>query len=205
MTTKRRNSNFLRKTLKLSDFYRLAQNLANEYASTPPARARTILTEKYNLTESTYYYLLEIAITHHLVSDKVAQQMQEKILANQSAHGNSGYDSTTKFAKALEERKNFSAFSKKDIKYIATYFADHPDIPKDRVAATFSFVETKVLDRVLLRACKELIITDKTFEAIKKRGLGSAVNLTKSQQFFDQLTAYRAEVRRQLRNDGSLF
>lgn len=200
-----RNSNQLRKTMSLSELYRLSKSIATDYASTVPERSRTILMEKYNITESTYYTLLEMAITHHLVSDKTVQQIREKILVNQSAHGNHGASSINKYDMLAEKRENYSAFRKADVRYIAKYFANHPELSKKTVSMTFSFTSSKVLDRVLLRACKELIVSDAVFEAIRKRGLASAVDLEISKQFFNQLAAYRAEVKRQQKNGKLLF
>lgn len=202
-----RTSKHLRKTRPLSEVYRLSKELATEYANTTPERARSILTEKYNLTTNAYYTLLEMAITHHLVSNKMVQKIREKIVANQKSHKNSGISSINKYNRLEESRKNYSAFSKVDIRYIATYFANHPETSKESIASIFCFTSTQVLDQVLLRACKELIISDKVFEAIKKRGLESATpeKLPKSQEFFDNLTAYRAEVKRQQRKEKSFF
>lgn len=200
-----RNSKQLRKNHPLSELYRLSKNIATDYANTTPERARSILTEKYNVSESTFYTLLEMAITHHLVSDQTFEQIRKKTLTNQSAHGNSGYSSINKYNMLENKRKEYSAFSKADIRYIAKYFAEHPEISKKSVSMTFSFTSSKVLDQILLRACKELIISDAVFEAIRKRGLDSAVDYGKSKTFFDQLAAYRAEVKRQKKNGKPLF
>lgn len=200
-----RNSKQLRKTMTLSELYRLSKNVATDYANSVPERARSILMEKYNITESTYYYLLEMAVTHHLVSDKTVQMIREKTLVNQDAHGNHGNSSTNKYNLLEARRKDYSAFKKADIRHIAKYFAEHPEISKKSVSMTFSFTSSKILDQLLLRACKELIVSDAIFEKIKKRGLASAVDLELSQCFFNQLTAYRAEVKRQKRKDKPLF
>lgn len=190
--------------MSLSELYRLSKNIAIEYATTVPERSRSVLMEKYTITESTYYTLLEMAITHHLVSDKMVQQIREKTLVNQSAHGNHGSSSVSKYNMLEEKRKNYSAFKKADIRHIAKYFANHPELSKKTVSMTFSFTSSKVLDRVLLRACKELIVSDAVFEAIRKRGLASATDLETSKQFFNQLALYRAEVKRQQKN-GKMF
>ena len=200
-----RNSKELRKTMSLSGLYQLSKSVALDYAGTVPERARGILTEKYDVTESTYYYLLEMAVTHHLVSDAIVQNMRDKTLANQSAHGNNGYTTRQKYTLLEERRKSYSAFRKADIRHIAKYFAEHPEISKKTVSMTFSFTSSKVLDQILLRACKELIVSDRIFEQIKARGLASAVNLDDSKRFFDGLTAYRAEVKRQQKRGRTHF
>lgn len=186
----------LRKANTLSGFYRFSHKLATTYASSGKDKARSVLMEEFDVTESTYYTLLEMSITHHLVDDKTAASIKEKILLNQSDHGNHGGGSEKKYDGLMEKRKNFSAFTKKDIRYIATYFADHPEIPKVDIARTFSFHNSRALDRVLLRACKELIISDKIFEKIKKRSIASATDIEYSTKFFDQLTAYRKEYKK---------
>ena len=200
-----RNITYLRKTLSLGDLYRLAKNLATDYANSVPEHSRSILMNKYNLTESAYYHLLEMAVTHYLVSDKTVQQMREKTLVNQSAHGNNGDKSNTKYDVLEVRRREYSAIKKADIQHIAEYFANHPELSKKSVSMTFSFTSSKVLDQILLRACKELIVSDETFEKIKKRGLASAENLSKSRQFFAQLTAYREVVKKQQNKEKPLF
>lgn len=195
-----RTSKQLRKNRPLSELYRLSKNIATDYANTTNIHARSILAEKHNVSESTFYTLLDMAITHHLVSDQTVELIREKALANQQAHGNSGYSSTNKYNMLEAKRKDYSAFSKADIRYIAKYFAEHPEISKKSVSMTFSFTSSKVLDQVLLRACKELIISDAVFEAIRKRGLDSAVDYATSKKFFDQLATYRATVKHQHKN-----
>lgn len=201
-----RNSKKLRETYSLSAFYKLSRDIATEYASTSPVRARSILMEKYNVSESTYYYLLEFAITHYLVSDNIIQQMQEKTLANQSNHGNHGYSSHLKYAKLLEERKNYSAFTQKDIRAIAKFFAEHPERPKDEIARMYCFHKTAVLDHLLLKACTECIVTDKLFEAIKKRSFATAADTEKTKRFFDVVAQRRATYKEsRKKNEGTHF
>ena len=195
-----RNSKQLRKNRPLSELYRLSKNIATDYANTTPERARSILMDKYDVSESTFYTLLDMAITHHLVSDKTVELIREKTLSNQNAHGNNGTSSINKHNMLVSKRNNYSAFSKADIRYIAKFFAEHPEISKKSVSMTFSFTSSKVLDQVLLRACKELIISDAVFEAIRKRGLDSAVDYATSKRFFDNLAAYRATVKSQEKN-----
>lgn len=200
-----RNSKYLRKNRSLSEFYKLAHDIATEYAATSPVRARSILMEKYNVTESTYYYLLEFAITHYLVSDTVIQQMQEKTLANQSAHGNHGYSSNLKYAVLMEERKNYSAFSKKDITEIAKFFAEHPERSKEDIARMYGFHKSTVLDHLLLKACAECIVTDKLFEAIKKRSFETAADKERTERFFCEVAQRRATFKQSLKNEGVHF
>lgn len=197
-----RNSKKLRETYSLSAFYKLARDIATEYASTSPVRARSILMEKYDVSESTYYYMLEFAITHYLVSDNIIQQMQEKTLANQSNHGNHGYSSNLKYAKLLEERKNYSAFTQKDIRAIAKFFAEHPERPKDEIAKMYGFHKTAVLDHLLLKACTECIVTDKLFEAIKKRSFATAADAEKTKRFFDVVAQRRATYKESRKKNG---
>lgn len=186
-----KNSLDLRKELSLEDFYRFSQNVAFEYATSSASTAVSTLTKKYKISRSAFYTLLELSITHHLVSDKVAQSIHEKMQANLAAHGNHGYNSNVKHNKILEERKNFSAFLKKDIEYIAKYYANNPQYTKQEIATHFHFHSTKALDQILKRACIELIIPDKYFNAIRKRALDNATDIHYTVEFFSQLARYR--------------
>lgn len=194
-----KNSLELRKELSLSEFYQLSQQVALNYAKSTASTARSSLMERYNLTESTFYTLLKMAITHHLVNDNIVQAIREKALANQSAHGNNGYNSTVKYNKLQEERNYYSAFTKKDIAYIASYYANHPDCSKKEASNIFHFHSPKVLDQILKKACMELIVTDKIFEALRKRAIANATNMDYTLQFFESLSQYRTEAKRNIK------
>lgn len=200
-----RNSLELKSTLSLPEFYRLSKQVAVYYSKTVPSTARTKIMEKFDLTESTFYTLLEMAITHHLVNDNVVEKIREKILANQAAHGNTGYHSNVKHNKLKESRKNYSAFSKKDILYIATYFAEHPDKSKSQISKFFSFTNSKVLDQLLKKACLELIISDKVYKQIVSRSISTSTNLNATMAFFEELTRKRIEAKEQKQDTKTAF
>ncbi len=200
-----RNSLVLKSTLSLDEFYRLSKQVAVFYSKTVPSTARTKIMEKFDLTESTFYTLLEIAITHHLVDDAVVEKIREKTLANQKSHGNTGYYSTVKYNNLKETRRNYSAFSKKDIKYIATYFAEHPEKSKSQISSFFSFTNTKVLDQLLKKACLEIIISDKVYKKIVSRSVSTSQNLNTTMTFFEELTRKRIAAKEQKQDSTSAF
>lgn len=202
-----RNSLTLRRTLTVSEFFRFARNLANDYASTGASTARTALSDKYDITDSTFYTLLDMAITHHLVSDKHVQDILEKTLANQSAHGNNGYNSKIKHQELLEKRKSYSAFQKKDIAHIARYYANHPELSKVEVAKIFGFTSTKPLDQILKKACVELIISDTVFKALRTRAVEKATekDMDRTVQFFDTLSEIRSKAKKSKHSGQSAF
>lgn len=186
-----KNSLDLRKELSLEDFFRFSKKVAIDYATSAASTAVSALTEKYDITKSTFYTLLALSITHHLVTDKAVQSIREKLQANLSAHGCNGYYSAVKHNKLLEERKNYSAFKKHEIEYIAKYYASNPQLSKADIAAIFQFYNTRPLELVLKKACVELIISDKVFEALRTRAIDNATNLDYTIQFFCELARYR--------------
>ena len=190
------NSLDLRKKLSIEEFYRFSQRVAIEYATSAASTAVTALTEKHNVTRSAFYTLLEFAVTHHLISYKVVQSIRDKLISNLAAHGCKGYKSNLKYNQLIVERDNYSAFQKKDIEYIAKYYANHPEESKQEVAARFHFYSTKVLDKILKRACMELIITDKVFEKLRQRAIDNATDLQRTVEFFCQLARYRDNVKK---------
>ena len=200
-----RNSLELRKKLSLSEFYRLSQKIATEYATTPASTARSTFLEKYDITESTYYFLLEMSITHHLVSDKIVKSIREKILANQSTHGNNGYVSTVKYNRLEKERTDFSAFTKQDIRKIAEYYANNPQCSKQETANHFHFYSTKPLDQLLKKACVELIVTDKVFNALYSRAIQNATDMEYTVRFFEKLAQARANTKSIKKTPKSAF
>lgn len=198
------NSLDLRKQLSLEEFYRFSQRLAYEYATSPASTAVSAHMEKHNITKSAFYTLLEFAVTHHLVNDNVVQSIREKLVSNLAAHGCNGYKSMVKYNKLVEQRENYSAFQKKDIEYIAKYYATHPEESKKEVTVHFHFYNTKALDRVLKRACIELIISDKIFNALRQRAIDNATDLQYTVDFFSQLARYRDRAK-QIKKSQSAF
>lgn len=198
------NSLDLRKQLSLEDFYRFSQRLAYDYATSSASTAVTALTEKYDITKSAFYTLLEIAVTHHLVNDNIVQSIREKLISNLAAHGCKGYKSTVKYNQLVEKRTNFSAFLKKDIEYIAKYYAEHPEESKQEICARFHFYHVKVMNRILKIACEKLIISDKIFNMIRQRAIDNATDLQYTVDFFSQLARKRDQAK-QVKKSQSAF
>ena len=199
-----KNSLQLRKEMSLSQFYRLSHELATDYAHSATAVARTALTEKYDITISSYYTLLEFAVSHNLVKNDVVKKIRSKILYNQNSHASTGYRSTVKYDRLEKERKNYSAYSQKDIREIAVYFATHPELSKLEVAEHFSLYRTQVLDRILYKACTELILTDTMFEVLRKRSIKTAEDQHKTINFFETLFQRRVEKKQEIKKGSSL-
>lgn len=190
----------LRRILSLDAFYRLSYQIAIFYANTATKKARSCIMEKYDITESAYYTLLDMAITHHLVNDQTVEKIQAKIFANQANHGNSGHYSQKKQKRLDKERKTFSAFTKKDIAEIATYFATHPEKTKLQISKEFRFHSPKILDQILQKACKELIISDKVYKQLLTRALQRPKDLETTMRYFNAMTQYRNEAKRLKKN-----
>ena len=96
--------------------YKLARTIAFDYTQSAANIARSSLMNKYDISESTYYTLLDMAITHHLINDEMVRKILEKKKANQKSFGNKGYDTQSRHDLLLEQRSSYSAFTKKDIK-----------------------------------------------------------------------------------------
>lgn len=183
--------------------YKLARTIAFDYTQSAANIARSSLMNKYDISESTYYTLLDMAITHHLINDEMVRKILEKKKANQKSFGNKGYDTQSRHDLLLEQRSSYSAFTKKDIKHIAKYFANHPDLTKEEISKIYGFYRTQALDRVLLRACLELIITDSVFEEMRNRSTLTSRDREKTEKFFDILTQKRNEEKRKRKNKKS--
>ena len=183
--------------------YKLARTIAFDYTQSAANIARSSLMNKYDISESTYYTLLDMAITHHLINDDMVRKILEKKKANQKSFGNKGYDTQSRHDLLLEQRSSYSAFTKKDIKHIAKYFANHPDLTKEEISKIYGFYRNQALDRVLLRACLELIITDSVFEEMRNRSTLTSRDREKTEKFFDILTQKRNEEKRKRKNKKS--
>ena len=144
-----------------------------------------------------------MAVNHHLISNDVVNKILEKKKANQKPYGNKGYDTQIKHNLLVEQRNNYSAFTKTDIKHIAKYFANHPDLTKEDVSKIYGFYRTQALDRVLLRACTELIISDSVFEEMRNRSISTSRDFKKTEKFFEMITQKRNEEKKNRKNKNS--
>lgn len=101
--------------------------IATEYANSTLELARTHFSEKYNITESTFYKTRDYAVIFCLVDDRICKKLCEKSAANYSKNNekNSSVAPLAHFDDLLIERQNFlNGFSPNEIRDIGNKYAE---------------------------------------------------------------------------------
>lgn len=192
MEKKRRSFSELKKSMSYESFNSFCKELTERYAKSEPQFARSYFCEKYNISYDCYYKVQEYAVVTALVEKSIVEKMINKAVRNQKAnHKSAGSSTIIKYNRMYTDRCRYLAamLQEKEILHIATDFADNPDISKRDFAAAYG-LETKVLEMILERAIEENVVSDNTFEAIKRRSLKG--NFSKAaEDYFIALKAKR--------------
>ncbi len=192
------SSNFknLKATMSLEKLNNFCKEIAEEYANSEPQFARKYFSNRYEITFSCFYKVLEYAVTQNLVEDIIVEKMMKKSITNQNLHKNGAGTSTViKYAKMYTKRYKYiaEAISEKELKDLAIRFGKSPDIPKIEFASMYG-VNSKVIDYALERAIKHNIVNDATVDLIEKRSIDNAKkgNVERVKKYFENLRKNRS-------------
>lgn len=189
----KRSFKVLKESMTSMEFNYFCQDIAEKYANSDGQCAKSYFSDKYDLSHSCFYKILEYAIVENLVSDEVVNLMQVKAIKNQKVHAeNAGSRSILHYQDMRRKRyeKIVSNLSEKEIEEIAKEFAINFQISKKELAEKHGMT-IRVIDMILVRAILELIVDDKTFALIRERSLINGNNIKKTEAFFNELTRIR--------------
>ena len=170
---KRRSFTNLKKEMSLEQLNNFCKELAEEYATSDYEFARKFFCEKYSLTQSCYYKVLEYAVVNNLISDLTLADIMHKSATNQSTYyDGSGATSVAKYNRLYNKRcENIAAaFSEEKIRDIADDFLLKS---KYRVSIKHE-ISTKTVDFAIMRAVSENIVDDRTVAALESRSIATA-------------------------------
>lgn len=192
---KKRNFSQLKEMFTLQELIEFCKNIAEEYANLESQYARSYFCNKYEITTSCFYKILEYAVITNLIEDVIVHKMMEKAIKNQNLHKNgAGISSIIKYAKMYTKRYKYIAETmiEEEVKDLARDFGDNPDITKAEFASAYG-VNQRVIDFCLERAIKDNIADDKTVSAIEKRSIknAKAENITITKKYFSDLRKER--------------
>ena len=115
----------------------LIVEIVKEYANSDLDFARTYYSEKYNISNHTFYTLRDYAIIFCLVDTDTCKKLQKKSTANYSRNNasNSAKASIAHYNSLLEKRQRFlNSFSSNEIKDIALKYVEGVDVEKIAIA-----------------------------------------------------------------------
>ena len=186
--TKRRNYSFLQKTMNEMELEDFCRKIATEYAKLPQRKAVTYFTEKYDITKSCFYRILNIAVKTNLVSREIIRSMEAKAIANQRSHASyAGRTSVEHYEKLRKERDEYiiKGYTDMDIKEIAEDFARSTNETKLEFANKYD-IGIHILNILLKKAFVEGIADDETCMAIQNRSLAKSTS-DRNEKFFEHL------------------
>lgn len=193
----KRNMTTLKKTLSIEEMDALAVKVTMEYVKSSNEFARTYFCDKYGLTSSAFYKLLEYAVVIGLVEEKVIDKMEEKAITNSKLHAEgAGAATKIKYAKLRMQRiENFlESLEKEEIKEMAEFFAETIEATKGDAAACYQ-VSLREFDFVLRKAIVDGIVDDDIVDKIEERSIKnySGGNPKFVKHFFENLRQERAK------------
>lgn len=199
---KKQNFTQLKKTMSLEELNKFCKKVTEEYATSEPQFARTYFCERYKITVSCFYKILEYAVVRNLVEDVIVSKMMTKAIANQNLHkSGAGASSIVKYARMYTERYKYIAETMpvQEVKELARDFGDNPDISKAEFASAYG-VPKRVIDYCLSRAIIENISDNRTVDAIEKRSINNAKtkNVQMTKEYFNTLRKKREENKKEI-------
>lgn len=184
--SKKRSFEELKHTMKEEQFITFCTKLATQYANSEAQFARSYFTEYFNITASCYTKLLETAVIHNFVTDKMVDKMEKKAIANQNLHSEgAGSTSINHYAELRAKRKNYivSTFSDEDVIKVINEF-DSLVISKHELAEKYN-VNTKIIDLIIKKGIVENLVSDEVFARIERRSLEKDNSYETKKFFYD--------------------
>lgn len=176
---------------RLKDFSRSQiKKVATEYATSDLACNHSYFEREYDISDSTFYNLLDKAIIESIVDEDIARKIGNKAAANAStkAGESAGIRSKLHNSHLMMKRKNFK-FSKVEAKKMAIKYAKS-SLSKEAFCKS-NCITKKLFDDALVRAIAECWIDDKTYEEIKSKALQNNGNSSSACELFKKLDAMR--------------
>lgn len=178
----------------LKDFSRKQINkIAKDYANFPVTR--TFFVELYDISQSTFYSILQKAIIEHIVDIDTVYKIRERAISNMSkkrekVNTNMVY---LHYENLLEKRNNF-VFCKKERKRIITEFANRDKrIPK-KYFCKEQCISIELLDKVLITGICYNEIPKKLYTKIKNDSLIYNNNSKSVLNFFEKIENIRDSI-----------
>ena len=171
------------------------RDIAKEYANS--CMSRSDFCEKYFISSTTFYNILDKAIVEHMVSYETAIKMQNKALYNKSVRLKSKKGAqTTKqhYTNLLEKRRNF-IFTKSERFKILKEFSKR-DLRESKAAfCEAHFFDIELLEKILIFSIVYGELPKKTYSKIKENSLMSFSNSDEVNNFFNLLEKLKSDVK----------
>lgn len=176
---------------RLKDFSRKKiREIATEYATTSLAYNHSYFEKEYEISEATFYNILQKSIVESIVNDEIAKCIGEKAQANSNQKAGEYAKIRTKrhHEHLIMKRKTFK-FSKNYAKKIAIMYSKSNLDKKSFCNA--NVIHARLFDDALVRAVVENWIDDGTYEKIKAKAFKNHSSSSKAYELFQKLDKIR--------------
>lgn len=172
------------------------KEIAEEYARNDVSRSH--FCEKYFISETTFYNMLDKAIIEHFVSFDIALRMKKRAIENRRKRLNDnskGVKSTENHYHELFEKRKYFLFSKKRRIRILIDFANR-DLKESKAAfCEANTFDLELLEKVLIKSIVYDELPKKVYSKILNNSLLSGLNNARVLEFFKILELKKNEVK----------
>lgn len=170
--------------------------IATEYANTTLELARTHFSEKYDITENTFYKARDYAVIFCLVDDSICKKLREKSAINYSKNNekNSRAGSLAHFDVLIDERQKFlNGFSPNEIRDIGNKYVEGMSV--ENIAKAYD-TGPFAIQRLLKKGIIMLIFDSDTVNQISVIAKGNTESILQKRKVNKQflLSCYQGEI-----------
>ena len=176
---------------RLKDFSRAQiKKIATEYAETDLQYTHSYFETEYEMSESTFFNMLDKAIIESIVDSEIAIKIGEKAAKNsEEKAGEYAAKRGRKHNSHLMMKREIFKFSKTEAKKIAVRYAKSPLSKKEFCKQ--NAIEVHLFDDALVRTISENRISDDIYQLIKEKALKNHNNSPKACELFQKLDTMR--------------
>lgn len=172
------------------------KDIAEEYARNDVSRS--YFSEKYFISETTFYNMLDKAIIEHIVSFDMALRMKKRAISNKKKRLNTtskGIKSTENHYHTLFEKRKAFLFTKKERVRILTEFANR-NLKESKVAfCEANIFDLELLEKLLIKSIVYDELPKKVYSKILDNSLISGIDNSRVFEFFKILELKKNEVK----------
>lgn len=165
--------------------------IATEYAETDAERSYQYFCQRYNISKSTFYAILERAVVENIVQDETVEKMAAKAGFNSGEKAGKGARkrSNKHYAKLQQRREEFVLPKKASIEYVSNYAKSAQN---NKEFARRNYISLKLLNRTILKAIVNSWISEDVFYLLKAKSC-KEYGTAKVHEFWEQLERFRNE------------
>lgn len=161
------------------------------YASSYQEFSANVIAEALGVSESTCRTVLDNAVIHNVVNDKIVRLMSEKAARNAQIHaGIKGKYSSLKHYETLRAKRAAYLPSKREIIIIVKSYAES-DLPKECFSQTH-YITKQLLTKLIHLAIVNCYVNDKTVDLLKAKSI-ERYGLSDVEDFWKEILNNRNE------------